>query len=238
MTATTHLGAGEWTVNCGATSVRVRRSTVADGDFHIESDRSALLERRQRFVPGVWTQLDEVHGTDIRWVTRPGDYDFAEGDAAATDAPGAVLAVWVGDCAAIVVVGDSGQFAVVHAGWRGARDGVVARTVEALRAAGAGRCEAVLLSAIGPCCYEFGADDLEVMEQRFGMSVRAVTTDGSPSLSMPAVVAAECARLDVPFTDLSGCTRCTSSPMGAPWFSHRRGDRGRHVVTAALCGQP
>jgi copper oxidase (laccase) domain-containing protein len=214
------------------------RSTVLDGDFHIESHRTTLLESRQRFFPGVWTQLDEVHGTDVRWVAEPGDFDFEVGDAVATHHSDAVLSVWVGDCAALVIVGDHGQFALVHAGWRGARDGVIGHTVESLRAAGASTCSAVLFSAIGPCCYEFGADDLATMERRFGATVRSTTRWGSPSLSMPAVVAADCARLGILFTDLSGCTHCTATHDGHTWFSHRRGDRGRHVVAAALCGQP
>ena len=118
MTTSTRLGAREWTLECGRTLLSVRRSTVAEGDFHIESNRDALLARRQQFFPGAWTQLDEVHGVDVKRVTQPGEFDFAVGDALATDRLDAVLSVWVGDCAAIAVVGDSGQFSLVHAGWQ------------------------------------------------------------------------------------------------------------------------
>ena len=95
----------------------------------------------------------------------------AVGDALATDRLDAVLSVWVGDCAAVAVVGDSGQFSLVHAGWRGALGGVVERSISMLRSMGAGECTAFLLSAIGPCCYEFGADDLRTLIDRYGAAV-------------------------------------------------------------------
>ena len=236
MTTSTRLGAGEWRLECGRTLLSVRRSTVADGDFHIESDRHALLERRQQFFPGVWTQLDEVHGVDVKRVTEPGEFDFAVGDVLVTDIADAALSVWVGDCAAIAVVGDSGQFSLVHAGWRGALGGVVERSIEALRSMGADRCTAYLLSAIGSCCYEFGREELALMVDRFGTAVTASTTWGVPSLSMPAVVAAACTAGGSGFVDLSHCTHCSRSGNEPVWFSHRRGDRGRHVVAAKLVG--
>ena len=34
----------------------------------IDVPAAALELRRQAFTPGVWTQLDEVHGTDVRRV--------------------------------------------------------------------------------------------------------------------------------------------------------------------------
>ena len=234
MTTSTRLGAGEWTLECGRTLLSVRRSTVADGDFHIESNRDALLARRQQFFPGRWTQLDEVHGVDVKRVTEPGEFDFAVGDGLATDCVDAVLSVWVGDCAAIAVVGDRGQFSLVHAGWRGALGGVVERSISMLRSMGAGECTSFLLSAIGPCCYEFGSDELEAMVARFGPTITATTTWGTPSLSMPAVVAAACNAGGSGFVDLSHCTRCSTVGDEPVWFSHRRGDRGRHVVAAKL----
>lgn len=110
-----------------------------------------------RTATGVWTQLDEVHGVDVRHVHQPGEHDFAIGDAAVTSCRNAVLSVWVGDCAPVVFYSADGALAAAHAGWRGALDGVLQSTVAAMPSA---PLAAVLGPCIHPCCYEFGADDL------------------------------------------------------------------------------
>lgn len=215
--------------SAGGDTVVIRCSTVSDGDFHIETSPAALAHRRQAFQPGRWSQLDEIHGVQVRTVTEPGQFDITIGDGAVTTARGVVLACWVGDCAPVAFVGADGVIGVAHAGWKGAWDGVLEATVAAMRGAGeSGPITAHLGPCIHPCCYEFGAADLARFTGRFGPQVAGTTTWGTPSLDMPTVVAA-CltAAGATPDTRLTGCTRCTPGR----WFSHRRGDAGRHVVT-------
>ena len=207
--------------------VHVRFSRASDGDFHLEAEPVALRHRRAAFTPGAWTQLDEVHGVEVVMVDEPGAHDGDVGDASVTRCRGAVLAVWVGDCAPVALVSDDGTIGAAHAGWRGALGGVLERTVVAMAPAPGTRVRAVLGPCIHGCCYEFGTDDLATMVDRFGASVAAVTRDGAPSLHMPAVVAAALAPLGVELIDLSDCTRCS----GGRWFSHRAGDAGRQVMT-------
>ena len=217
-------------LRCGQRVAHVRIGGRSDGDFHLEGDPIALSHRQQSFMPGRWTHLDEVHGTRVVTVDAPGDHDGAVADAAVTDALGAVLSVWVGDCAPVVLVGARdgvGVLGALHAGWRGALDGIVASTVHALAA---NDVRAVLGPCIHGCCNEFGADLLDEFERRFGPAVRGVTSWGTPSLHLPAVIAAACAELGVEVLDRSTCTRCD----GGRWFSHRRGDAGRQVVAACL----
>lgn len=205
----------------------MRISTVADGDFHLEHVPPAVLaHRRQSFAPGPWTQLDEVHGTDVLEITAPGMHDGAVGDAAFTRIPGAVLSVWVGDCAPVALLGDDAVVGVAHAGWRGALDGVLQRTVTAM---GSTVTRAVLGPCIHGCCNEFGADLLDEFAARYGTHVMSSTTWGTPSLHLPAVVTAALAEVGVEVLDRSTCTRCTPG-----WYSHRRGDAGRHVMTVRM----
>lgn len=205
----------------------VRCSTIADGDFHIESPRAALATHRSAFTPGVWSQLDEVHGIDVLTVTRPGEHDYAVGDALVTQLPDVVLAVWVGDCAPVVLVGDDGTVAAVHAGWKGALSGVLASTVAAMGCE-PGTVQALLGPCIHPCCYEFGAADLAQFVERFGPGVAAHTAWGTPALDLPAVVHHALAEVGVGVTDLGGCTGCRDDL----WFSHRRrGQASRQVMT-------
>ncbi len=209
----------------------MRTSTTVDGDFHLDTVPPLVLaHRRQAFMAGTWTQLDEVHGSDVVVVDAPGEHDGAIGDAAVTRRLGTVLSVWVGDCAPVVLVGDGddgqGVVGVAHAGWKGALDGVLQRAVEAMHAA---RIDAVLGPCIHGCCNEFGPDLLEQFVRRFGPQVASTTTWGTPSLHLPAVVAAALDEVGVAVRDESVCTRCSTS-----WFSHRRGDVGRHVMCVRM----
>ena len=221
------LPLGRGTVVLNDCIAEIRCSSVRDGDFHIEAPRSALLHRRLAFAPGVWTQLDEVHGTDVVVVGAPGEHDFAVGDALVTRARGAVLAVWVGDCAPVVFAGVDGSIGAAHAGWRGALNGVLAATVSAMGSQAA-PLQAWLGPCIHPCCYEFGADDLEAVRQRFGPAVAGVTSWGTPALDMRAVVRLALAEVGVHLTDVSHCTGCHPDR----YFSHRRrAQLGRQVMT-------
>lgn len=215
----------------GARVVHVRCSTRADGDFHLDGHPIALEHRRQAFAPGRWTQLDEVHGTRVVVVGHPGDSDRMEGDAAVTASTGALLAVWVGDCAPVVLVGDDGAVGVAHAGWKGALDGVLQAAVEAMPSRSVG---AVLGPCIHECCYEFGADDLRRMVERYGAGVASTTTWGTFALSMPKVVTAALAEVGVGVQSLSECTRCAPEVF----YSHRRGERGRQVMTVVSMAAP
>ncbi len=161
-------------------------------------------------------------------VDAPGAHDGSPGDIAVTRLTGAVLGCWVGDCAPVVLVGERDALAVAHAGWRGLAAGVLDVAVAAL---GQRPVAAVLGPCIGPCCYEFGADDLASVVAGAGVAAAVATGRtawGSLALDVPAVVGGACARLGVPLTVVGGCTGC-----GFDGYSHRvRRELGRHVVAA------
>lgn len=207
--------------------VRVRCSTRDDGDFHrVEVPFAELEQRRRRFVDLPWTMLDEEHGLGVRDVDRPGAHDGAPGDVLVTGLPGVVLGCWVGDCAPVVMVGRQRRVAVAHAGWRGLAAGVLDAAADAVGE----RVDRVVLGpAIGPCCYEFGSDDLEAVAAGTGVSpmrIASRSTGGGLALDVPAAVAAFAARLGAELIRLGGCTGCEF-----PGFSHRvRREPERHVV--------
>jgi len=202
-------------------------TTRADGDFNADVVDPDVLRTRQRAVVDLpWTWLDEVHGTDVIVVERPGHGVGATADAAITTALGAALSVWVGDCAPVAFV-SSHVVGVAHAGWRGLRDGVIASTVEQMRAAGATSIEARIGPHIHRCCYEFGPIDLEAIVERFGTGVRALTRDGRPALDMAATLMCALDELEVPVVSVGPCTGCN----GDRYWSHRaRAERGRQAM--------
>ena len=221
--------------------VHVRVSTRSDGDFHLEQPVDVLDATRRRFVDLPWSQPDEVHGTDVRVVARPGEHDRAVADALVTDRAGAVLGIWVGDCAPVTLVAEhedadgvrTVRVGAVHAGWRGLLDGVLATTVAAMRAVPDGSTLAgrPMVAVLGPCihscCYEFGDDDLAAVIERFGPTAEGRTRDGHRALDVPATVGLALAELGVSLDDRSACTGCDDDR----WFSHRvRRERGRQVM--------
>ena len=209
--------------------VAIRCSTVADGDFHLTRQPAAALDATRRtFVDLPWTMTTQRHGTDVVRVGRPGAGDRAVGDVLITDLNDAVLGVWAADCAPLVLLGDHREFAVVHAGWRGLASGVIDAAVAAFDDH---VVEIVLGPMVGPCCYEFGEEDLEAVAAGAGVdpaTIRGETSAGAPALDVPRAVRAAAGRLGVRTSTIGGCTGCDGR-----WFSHRvRRDVGRHVVAA------
>lgn len=85
----------------------------------------------------------------------------AQADGLATRTPGLVLGVLSADCAPILLADPEARvIAVAHAGWRGAKSGVVEATLAAMAQLGA-RAETTL-AAVGPCIkqpsYEVGSE--------------------------------------------------------------------------------
>jgi YfiH family protein len=152
------------------------------------------------------------------------------GDGLWTDEPDVPMLKLTADCVPIAVARRNGApaLALVHAGWRGLLEGVVAAGVSALPGAGAAR--AVVGPAIGPCCYDVGPDVAEPFTRRFGSDVvRAGRLDLWASAER-ALREAGCEiveRLDI-------CTACNPDLF----FSHRRdGARtGRQGVIGVVVG--
>ena len=207
----------------------IRCTTVSDGDFHLTEVAPAELEvRRRGLVDLPWTMLHQEHGDGVVRIRRPGEHDRTVADAAVTDLGDVVIGTWVGDCAPVVMLGSGIGLGAAHAGWRGLAAGVLDATADAMREPVA---TVVLGPTIGPCCYEFGEDDLASVALGVGTDAEAIsasTRDGRLALDVPATVAAFAARIGARLVRAGGCTGCTY-----PGFSHRvRRDRERHVVAA------
>lgn len=175
----------EWKLAGG---IRVRSTGCAQGD--LIGDGAQVAGRRRAVVDLPWTVLDQVHGARVVVVERPGGATGTAADAAVATSSGAALAVLTADCAPVAFASPEGILGIAHAGWRGLRAGVLETTVTTMRRLGATRVEAVLGPCIGPCCYPFGAMELESLVARVGEPVRAVDRTGAPALDLPAGVRA------------------------------------------------
>lgn len=212
----------------------IRFTTIGDGDFapQASSDDDEMAARRQAITDFPWTWLRQVHGDGTVVVSEPGAHVGAAADAAVAVVPRAPVAVVTADCAPIVLVDDAGSsVAVVHAGWRGLVEGVIASAVGEMRANGASSISA----ALGPCihaeCYEFSIDDLANLADRFGDDVRGITGRGDPALDMQAAVRSALDEVGIELVhDEDVCTSCSDEH----WSHRARGDKGRQATVAWL----
>lgn len=208
--------------------VEVCTTDRSDGDFHLRSDPDGLRARRHGVMPGEWATVDQVHGAEV----VVGDPRVSpRADAVVTSEANQPIAVQGADCAPIAFITDRGPVGVAHAGWRGLAAGVISATVRRLSEGGGATTCAVVGPVICPDCYEFGADDLDVVADALGEGVRSVTATGTPALDLRAAITgalAECGVDDVRF--VAGCTAC-----GDVGFSHRaRHESERHALVARI----
>ncbi|HMO09308.1 MAG TPA: peptidoglycan editing factor PgeF [Paracoccaceae bacterium] len=111
-------------------------------------------------APDRLVTVNQVHSGDAVVVaTPPAERPSADGMATAT--PGLALAVLTADCAPILFADpEAGVAGAAHAGWRGARDGVIEATLSAMERLGADRARvvAVIGPTISQAAYEVGQD--------------------------------------------------------------------------------
>lgn len=150
------------------------------------------------------------------------------GDGLWTDAPAVPMLKLTADCVPIAVARRNGApaLALLHAGWRGLLEGIVAAGIAAL----GGRTVAAIGPAIGPCCYEVGPEVSAPFAERFGRDVLHGTHLDLWTSAERALVEAGCS--EVERVDL--CTACN----GELFFSHRRDGAitGRQGVIGLVVG--
>lgn len=146
-----------------------------------------FLDRRDCAGAGAWDPIvaragialpvhtaRQVHGNrvvDAPVEPRIGD-DRPQADAVVAATRGLAVGVVTADCVPILLLArDRRVVAAVHAGWRGAAAGVIEATLDRMRTAfavGAREVEACIGPAIGPCCYQVGAEVHAAFSARTG----------------------------------------------------------------------
>jgi YfiH family protein len=139
-------------LNCGpgsrdqAEAVRLNRARAA----------AALGVEPERLL-----SLHQIHSADVVVAGPEGWSERPRADAAVTDRPGVALGILTADCAPVLFHDpQAGVIGAAHAGWRGALDGVVEATLEAMTRLGAetGRVRAAVGPTISQRAYEVGPE--------------------------------------------------------------------------------
>ncbi len=140
-------------LNCGLGS--------ADDPEAVRANRGRVMASFG-LPPAALATVRQVHSARALVIERPWPDDARpEADGLATNRSGLALGILTADCAPVLfAAADARVIGAAHAGWRGARDGILEATITAMGALGA-RPHAID-AAIGPCIrqpsYEVGAD--------------------------------------------------------------------------------
>jgi YfiH family protein len=150
-----------------------------DGLANVVENRRRLL--RAVGVGGPLYVARQVHGTAVARVRAgddPAEVARIEADALITEDANVTLSVFVADCIPVLIVDPrTGAVAAAHAGWRGTVAGVLPAVVRALvdqLGARADDLRVALGPAIGPCCFEVGADVVAAFHAALGASASGV----------------------------------------------------------------
>ena len=194
--------------------------TIGTGDDRACVDENRRLACEAVGVPARTLAFNrQVHSATVHRA-RAGARG-APGDGLWSDEPGVAMLAMSADCLPIAVARSTGEpaLAVLHAGWRGLAEGVVAAGASALFSGVTRRprLTAIIGPAIGPCCYEVGAEVSELFAPD-------LTRYGKLDLWSAAERALRAAGVRrVERVDL--CTHCNPELF----FSHRRDGRARGV---------
>lgn len=206
---------------------------VADRPEDVQENRLRL----QSVLPSQPVWLTQVHGVAVLDAAGAGQ-DAPAADASFSAQPGVVCVIMTADCLPVLFTDRQGRVvAAAHAGWRGLADGVLGRTVEAMRQAGAGDILAWLGPAIGPARFEVGQDVLDAFQRGAPDAVAAAEVRAAfvPLVAAPGKYLADIYALARHMlgrhgvTDVSGGQYCTVSDP-ARFYSYRRdGVTGRQA---------
>lgn len=167
----------------------------------------------------------QVHGAAVRLhhAGPPGLHVADPCDGHATSAPGVLLAVTVADCVPVFVVDPRRRaVALLHAGWRGAAQGILEAGLRVLTermGSTASDLEVHLGPSICGSCYEVGPEVFAAL----GLA----EPDEPAPLDLRAALADRAATAGVPRDGLTVSDRCTLCGPGL--FSHRGGRAERQV---------
>lgn len=142
-------------LNCGANSSDQREA--------VQMNRARVAAAMQ-VAPDHLATVHQVHGTAVHTVVDQVPSGAPDADGIVTNVPGIALGVLTADCQPVLFADSrAGVIGAAHAGWRGALDGILEATVDAMVSLGARRED--IRAAIGPSisqrAYEVGPEFLE-----------------------------------------------------------------------------
>ena len=127
--------------------------------FSLKRERARVVLKRWEGDKDVLT-LNQVHSSKLHVVDA--FINGLEGDAIITQKPNLKIGIRTADCVPVALLGKN-TIGVIHAGWRGLKEGVIEKTLQKLSFF---EPLANFLAFVGPsakaCCYEVGTEFKEL----------------------------------------------------------------------------
>ncbi len=189
--------------------------------------------RRLGQVGNRWVAGEQVHGVRVRTALKPSaPKRLPATDGFVTRRNDLSLSIRVADCAPVFIADPRRKvLAVVHAGWRGTRAGILRKAVARMKKEFGSRARDLRVAVgphIRPCCYEIGPDVARFF-QKGGIQRRG----GKLFLDLAAVLRREARRAGVPAGRISISTHCTAHDER--FYSFRRDKtKERQAALAAI----
>lgn len=215
-----------------------------------KDDRANVVENRDRVAGALGSTGDrlltcyQIHSADAVVVTEPwAPADQPKADALVTNEPRLVLGALAADCAPILFADPEARVvAAAHAGWKGARIGIVEATVAAMVKLGAkqDRISAAVGPCIGPAAYEVGPEfeDIFLIDDTGNARYfRRPQPQSRPRFDLPGYVADRCRRAGLRSVENLGLCTYTETER---FYSYRRTthakapDYGRQISAIML----
>lgn len=204
-----------------------------DARHNVEGNRSNLT-RAFDLHPHQLLTVKQVHGADILIVDEP-NHDLSHfltvaSDAIVTNQPGFLFGVLVADCFPVLLYDEANKVgAAIHAGWKGAANCLLGKTVEAMRGGFGSRPEN-LLAAVGPGIgahhYEVDRTVRDAFRQGSGRwpQIATETSLGKWQLDLQRSCLLQLEEAGIPASRIGVVQECTCCHREL-FFSHRR-DKG------------
>lgn len=169
--------------------------------------------------------MNQIHGDGVVEITDENNSPVTA-DAIVTKVKGLPLVVLVADCLPILLTSSS-VVGAVHAGRKGVLNGIISKSVLAMRQLGATDLKATIGPAICEECYEV---DSEMYADAVAQKPKLATTAHRHCLDLVNAVRFELEELEVEVSALKICTAHNEN-----YFSYRRdGQTGRSAGVVVL----
>lgn len=138
------------------------KNCLIDRTLANRDDLDLALKQQNIFVTNTLL-LNQVHGAEVVIIDRPekiyGNQNLPKADAIVTNLPNIAIGLFTADCAPILFCDeDKNIIAAAHAGWPGAKLGVIQSAVDAMKKLGAENIKAQIGPMIEQSSYEISQE--------------------------------------------------------------------------------
>jgi YfiH family protein len=189
---------------------------TASGKSEIESNYKQLLSELD-ILSGSIALANQVHGSNIKVVKKPGIYE--ETDGLITTKKGLTLGIQVADCAAVLIADEEKKIiGAFHAGWRGAVANIVPKGIKKMEKLGGeiSNFKAYISPCISKRMFEVGDEVAIQFPEKFVDRL----TYKKPHIDLKGFIQDQMEKVGIKESQIEVSPDCTMQELR--FFSYRR----------------